>query len=229
MKIADRRRVPHARRRAARTRSPPTSRAGRAADRGRGDRRHDLDDEHRPGRRDRRRVRASTACGCTSTPPTAARRRSCPELRHVLDGCDRADSLVVNPHKWLLTPDRLQPALHRPARRPAGGVLARPGVPDAPDEDDVVNLMDYGRRARPPVPRRSSCGWCCAPTAPRAWRRSSPATSSWPAGSRRRSRPSRAGSCSRRCPFSTVCFRHHPAGVDDEAGLRAPTPPSSSG
>ena len=27
-----------------------------------------------------------------------------PELRHVLDGCDRADSLVVNPHKWLLTP-----------------------------------------------------------------------------------------------------------------------------
>jgi aromatic-L-amino-acid/L-tryptophan decarboxylase len=27
-----------------------------------------------------------------------------PELRHVLDGCDRADSLVVNPHKWLFTP-----------------------------------------------------------------------------------------------------------------------------
>ena len=24
-----------------------------------------------------------------------------PEFRHVLDGCDRADSLVVNPHKWL--------------------------------------------------------------------------------------------------------------------------------
>ena len=30
-------------------------------------------------------------------------------------------------------------------------------------------------------------------------------------------------------PFSTVCFRHHPDGVDDEAELRAPTPPSSSG
>src|SRR5678816_3846295 len=27
-----------------------------------------------------------------------------PELRHILDGCDRADSFVVNPHKWLLTP-----------------------------------------------------------------------------------------------------------------------------
>ena len=27
-----------------------------------------------------------------------------PEMRHVLDGCDRADSLVLNPHKWLFTP-----------------------------------------------------------------------------------------------------------------------------
>ncbi len=27
-----------------------------------------------------------------------------PERRHVLAGCDRADSLVVNPHKWLFTP-----------------------------------------------------------------------------------------------------------------------------
>ena len=27
-----------------------------------------------------------------------------PALRHVLDGCERADSLLVNPHKWLLTP-----------------------------------------------------------------------------------------------------------------------------
>ena len=28
----------------------------------------------------------------------------CPELRWCLDGVDRADSLVVNPHKWLFTP-----------------------------------------------------------------------------------------------------------------------------
>lgn len=27
-----------------------------------------------------------------------------PEMRYILDGCDRADSLVTNPHKWLLTP-----------------------------------------------------------------------------------------------------------------------------
>jgi aromatic-L-amino-acid decarboxylase len=28
----------------------------------------------------------------------------CPELRWCLDGADRADSVVVNPHKWLFTP-----------------------------------------------------------------------------------------------------------------------------
>src|SRR5437868_5445239 len=27
-----------------------------------------------------------------------------PEMRWVLDGCERADSLIVNPHKWLFTP-----------------------------------------------------------------------------------------------------------------------------
>jgi len=27
-----------------------------------------------------------------------------PEMRYVLDGCDRADSFVTNPHKWLFTP-----------------------------------------------------------------------------------------------------------------------------
>ncbi len=27
-----------------------------------------------------------------------------PEFRWVLDGCDRADSIVINPHKWLFTP-----------------------------------------------------------------------------------------------------------------------------
>jgi aromatic-L-amino-acid/L-tryptophan decarboxylase len=28
----------------------------------------------------------------------------CPELRHLFDGWERADSVVVNPHKWLATP-----------------------------------------------------------------------------------------------------------------------------
>jgi aromatic-L-amino-acid decarboxylase len=28
----------------------------------------------------------------------------CPEFRWCLEGCDRADSIVINPHKWLFTP-----------------------------------------------------------------------------------------------------------------------------
>ena len=42
--------------------------------------------------------------GCTSTRRTRAAAAVCPELRWCLDGCERADSLVVNPHKWLFTP-----------------------------------------------------------------------------------------------------------------------------
>ena len=30
-----------------------------------------------------------------------------PEKRHVLDGCERADSFIVNPHKWLFVPMEL--------------------------------------------------------------------------------------------------------------------------
>ena len=42
----------------------------------------------------------------------------CPELRWCLDGVDRADSVVVNPHKWLFTPDGLLDAVDAAA----GGV-----------------------------------------------------------------------------------------------------------
>jgi len=67
-----------------------------------------------------------------------------PELRHYLDGADRADSMVVNPHKWMFTPvdcsvfwvkDR---ALLKRAFSlvPEYLVTARTG--------EVVDLMDYG-------------------------------------------------------------------------------------
>ncbi len=41
----------------------------------------------------------------------------CPELRWSQEGVERADSLVVNPHKWILTPDGLLGAVVAPARR----------------------------------------------------------------------------------------------------------------
>ena len=67
-----------------------------------------------------------------------------PEMRHVLDGCDRADSLVVNPHKWLFTPMDCS-ALY--TRRPDLLKRAFQHIPDylvVSEGDAVSNLMDYG-------------------------------------------------------------------------------------
>jgi aromatic-L-amino-acid decarboxylase len=71
-----------------------------------------------------------------------------PELRWILDGCDRADSLVVNPHKWLFTPMDCS-ALY--TRRPELLKRAFRHVPDylvvnegEGEGKGVANLMDYG-------------------------------------------------------------------------------------
>ena len=67
-----------------------------------------------------------------------------PEMRRVLDGCDRADSLVVNPHKWLFTPMDCS-VLY--TRRPDLLRRAFQHVPEylvVSDSEHVVNLMDYG-------------------------------------------------------------------------------------
>jgi aromatic-L-amino-acid decarboxylase len=67
----------------------------------------------------------------------------CEELRWVLAGCDRADSLVVNPHKWLFTPIDCSCLF---TRRPDALRGAFSLVPEylRTNEDDVTNLMDYG-------------------------------------------------------------------------------------
>lgn len=64
-------------------------------------------------------------------------------LKHVMDGCDRADSLVVNPHKGLLTQVGFS-ALY--TRRPEVLRRAFSLVPDylATSEPGVINMMDYG-------------------------------------------------------------------------------------
>jgi aromatic-L-amino-acid decarboxylase len=67
-----------------------------------------------------------------------------PEMRHVLEGCDRADSLVVNPHKWLFTPMDCS-VLY--TRRPDLLRRAFQHIPDylaVNDGSETVNLMDYG-------------------------------------------------------------------------------------
>ena len=67
-----------------------------------------------------------------------------PEYRCMLDGVEGADSLVVNPHKWLFTPfDCSVLYIKRP------DVLKRAFslVPEylvTREQDEVVNYMDYG-------------------------------------------------------------------------------------
>jgi aromatic-L-amino-acid/L-tryptophan decarboxylase len=66
----------------------------------------------------------------------------CPELRWCLDGCDRADSLVVNPHKWLFTPVDCS-ALW--TRRPEAFHEAFALVPEyLAATDAAIDLKDYG-------------------------------------------------------------------------------------
>jgi aromatic-L-amino-acid decarboxylase len=67
-----------------------------------------------------------------------------PEFQHVLKGCERADSLVTNPHKWLFTPVDLS-ALY--TRRPDILRRAFSLVPEylrTADDPRAVNYMDYG-------------------------------------------------------------------------------------
>ena len=139
-----------------------------------------------------------------------------PEFREILAGVERADSLVVNPHKWLFTPVDCS-ALY--TRRPEVLRRAFSLIPEylqttAPSE--VLNYMDYGvqlgRRFRAlklwAVLRvfgtagliervrhhcemaREFASWVDA--AP-DWERVAPV------------------------PFSLVCFRHAPPGLDAEA------------
>jgi len=67
-----------------------------------------------------------------------------PELRWVLAGCERADSLVVNPHKWMFVPVDLSVLYTRRPEvvRQAFSVL--PEYLKTAEEVAAPNLMDYG-------------------------------------------------------------------------------------
>jgi aromatic-L-amino-acid decarboxylase len=69
-----------------------------------------------------------------------------PEMRWVLDGADRADSIVVNPHKWLFTPiDCSVLWTRRPdVLREAFSLVPEYLTTTDGSEQDAPNLMDYG-------------------------------------------------------------------------------------
>jgi aromatic-L-amino-acid decarboxylase len=67
-----------------------------------------------------------------------------PELRGVLDGAGRADSIVINPHKWLFTPTDFSAFFTRkPDVLRRAFSLAAEYLKTAEDAH-AVNLMDYG-------------------------------------------------------------------------------------
>jgi aromatic-L-amino-acid decarboxylase len=139
-----------------------------------------------------------------------------PEYRYILDGVELADSLVVNPHKWLFTPAECSALF---LKRPEILKRAFSLVPEylvTREQDEVVNYMDYGvqlgRRFRAlklwmmirafgvdglAARLRDHCalarafaGWVEADA---DWTMMAPV------------------------PFSLVCFRYAPRGLDDEA------------
>lgn len=67
-----------------------------------------------------------------------------PEMRHILDGCERADSLVVNPHKWLFTPFDLSVLYCRHMELLRRAFSLVPEYLRTSEAETVRNGMDYG-------------------------------------------------------------------------------------
>jgi aromatic-L-amino-acid/L-tryptophan decarboxylase len=67
-----------------------------------------------------------------------------PELRYVLDGCERADSLVVNPHKWLFTPFDLSVLYCRRLDLLRRAFSLVPEYLRTPEQERVRSGSDYG-------------------------------------------------------------------------------------
>lgn len=67
-----------------------------------------------------------------------------PEMRYVLDGCGRADSLVVNPHKWMFVPVDCSVLYTRHDDVMRRAFSLTPEYLTTAQGDSVRNLMDYG-------------------------------------------------------------------------------------
>src|SRR2546428_7074133 len=67
-----------------------------------------------------------------------------PEMRDILKGCDRADSLVLNPHKWLFTPFDLSVLYCRQLDLLRKAFSLVPEYLRTPEQDKVRSGSDYG-------------------------------------------------------------------------------------
>ncbi|HEX2191243.1 MAG TPA: pyridoxal-dependent decarboxylase [Longimicrobiaceae bacterium] len=67
-----------------------------------------------------------------------------PEMRWILEGAGRADSLVVNPHKWLFVPVDCSALFVRRPERVAHAFSILPEYLVTPEGGAATNLMDLG-------------------------------------------------------------------------------------
>ncbi len=67
-----------------------------------------------------------------------------PEMRWVLAGCDRAQSLVVNPHKWMLVPMDCSVLYTSSPELLRAAFSLTPDYLHTPEAGTARNLMDYG-------------------------------------------------------------------------------------
>jgi len=67
-----------------------------------------------------------------------------PEMRYIFNGVERADSLVVNPHKWMFTPVDLSVLLTRKKNILKRAFSLVPEYLKSSGDAEVENYMDYG-------------------------------------------------------------------------------------
>ena len=134
--------------------------------------------------------------------------RLTPEAGALAEGIERADSVIADGHKWLNVPYDCGFAFVRDRALLKDAVPADGGLP--PERRDAEPGGARAGRGR------SRSGPPCAPTDEPGTGRWSSATSRLPSGSAGGSKRSRSSSCSRRVRLNIVCFRHKPAGMDDE-------------
>ena len=140
-----------------------------------------------------------------------------PEFRWIVDGLDGADSLVVNPHKWFFIPMDCSVLFLRDEATVRRAFSLTPEYLTTTD-GDVSNYMDYGiqlgRRFRALklwfVLRSMGAGKIRERLRrhielAQDFARWVEETPGWEVAAPH--------------PFSLVCFRYHPQGVDDEAEL----------
>ena len=141
-----------------------------------------------------------------------------PEKRYVLEGCERADSFVVNPHKWMFVPVDLSVLYTRKPEIMRRAFSLVPEYLRTAHDDVVRNLMDYGV----PLGRRFRAlklwfvlryfGWDGLAARLREHLRIAGAFKQW---------VEEDPDFEVLAPvhFATVCFRAHPKGMDSEQEL----------